>query len=216
NTSLVGRTFLDPGSGGTLSRPKTKADAFLELLLPLQKPLELYCRRSLRNPSLVEDALQTAIAAAFVKFPEQGPIDNFKAWIFRFVTLECFNRNRKHEPVSFGEVPVDLTGEESWELVTREDTFSAMLEDPDVVLAHFDDVVVAALERLPALERAVLLLRAIGEFNYREIHELLSIPLGSVIGYLARARKRLRLSLADYAAAHGLYPRGPVSGGPQP
>jgi RNA polymerase sigma-70 factor (ECF subfamily) len=199
-----------------LSRPKTKADAFLELLLPLQKPLEVYCRRLLRNPSLVEDVLQTAVASAFAKFQEQAPIDNFKAWIFRFVTLESFNSNRKHEPVSFGDVPVDLAAEESWDLVTREDTFSAMLEDPDVLLEHFDDVVIAALERLPAVERAVLLLRAIGEFNYREIQELLSIPLGSVIGYLARARKRLRLSLADYAAERGLYPRGPVSGGPHP
>jgi RNA polymerase sigma-70 factor (ECF subfamily) len=197
-----------------LSRPTAKADAFLKLLQPLQKPLEVYCRRMLRNRSLAEDVLQTAVLAAFAEFDDPGQVANFKAWMFRFVTLTVFNRNRKHEPVTFGEVPTDLAAEESWDLVTMGDTFAALLEDPEVVLDHFDDVVVQALERLAPLERSVLLLRAIGEFSYKEIHELLAIPLGSVIGYLSRARKRLRIALADYAAERGLFRRGPLSGGP--
>ena len=199
-----------------MSRLKAKADAFIELLQPLQKPLELYCRRMLRNRSLAEDVVQSAVAAAFSEFDRGVEVRDFKAWIFRFVTLEVFNRNRKQEPVAFGDVPVDLPAEESWELVTQGDTFAAMLEDPDVVFDHFDDVIVGALKDLAPLERAVLLLRAIGEFNYKEIHELLSIPLGSVIGYLSRARKRLRIALADYAAERGLFRRGPLPGGPQP
>jgi RNA polymerase sigma-70 factor (ECF subfamily) len=194
-----------------LGPAKAKADAFVELLQPLQKPLEAYCHRMLRKSSLVEDVIQSAVAAAFVKFDRHVEVVNFKAWIFRFVTLEIFNRNRKHEPIAFGDVPADLPVEESWELVAQADTFAAMLEDPDVVLEYFDDVVVDALERLPVIERAVLLLRAIGELSYNEIREILSIPLGSVIGYLSRARKRLRLSLADYAAQHGLY-RKPEKG----
>ncbi len=199
-----------------MSRPRAKADAFLELLQPLQKPLEGYCRRMLRNPSLAEDVLQSAVAAAFAEFVRPVQVAHFKAWIFRYVTLQIFNRNRKHEPITFGEVPVDLPAEESWEFVTRDDTFAAMLEDPDVVLEHFDDVVVEALGGLAPLERAVLLLRAIGELSYKEIHELLSIPLGSVIGYLSRARKRLRIALADYATQRGLFRRGPSPGAPQP
>jgi RNA polymerase sigma-70 factor (ECF subfamily) len=184
---------------------KAKADAFVELLSPLQGPLELYCRRMLRDRSQVEDALQSAIADAFAKFDRYAAGTNFKAWIFRFVTLEVFNRNGKHEPVVLGEIPADLPAEESWELVLNGDAFDAMLEDPNVVLEHFDEVVVDALERLAPLERAVLLLRSIGDFSYKEIHELLSIPVGSVIGYLSRARKRLRISLADYATQLGLF-----------
>jgi RNA polymerase sigma-70 factor (ECF subfamily) len=170
----------------------------------------------LRKRSLAEDVLQSAVAAAFAEFDRGVEVRNFKAWIFRFVTLEVFNRNRKHEPVTLGEVPMDLPAEESWELVTMGDTFAAVLEDPDAVLEHFDDVVVTALGGLAPFERAVLLLRAIGEFNYKEIHELLSIPLGSVIGYLSRARKRLRIALAEYAAERGLFRRGPLPGGPKP
>ena len=199
-----------------MGRSRAEADAFLELLRPLQEPLEVYCRRMLRKRSAVEDVLQSAVAAAFADFDRYAEGTNFKAWIFRFVTLEIFNRNRKHEPVSLGEVPVDLPADESWEFVTLGDTFAAMLEEPEAVLEHFDDVVVEALGRLAPLERAVLLLRAVGEFSYKEIHELLAIPLGSVIGYLSRARKRLRLSLADYAAQRGLFRRGPLPGGTPP
>jgi RNA polymerase sigma-70 factor (ECF subfamily) len=188
-----------------LNSRKASAELFVELFDPLQGPLELYCRRMLRDTSQVADALQSAVADAFAKFDRYAAGTNFKAWIFRFVTLEIFNRNTKHEPVVFGEIPADLSAEESWELVLNGDTFDAMLEDPDVVLEHFDDVVVDALGRLAPLERATLLLRAIGEFSYREIHELLSIPIGSVIGYLSRARKRLRIALADYATERGLF-----------
>jgi RNA polymerase sigma-70 factor (ECF subfamily) len=188
-----------------LSRRRAKADPFVELLQPLQKSLEAYCRRMLRDQSLTEDVLQAAIASAFARFDRYAEGTNFTAWIFRFVTLEIFNRNRKQEPIVLGELPVDMPVEESWDLVTHADMFAAMLEAPEVVLDDFEDIVAEALKRLPPAERAVLLLRAIGEFEYREIHELLSIPMGSVMGYLSRARQRLRLALADYAAERGLY-----------
>jgi RNA polymerase sigma-70 factor (ECF subfamily) len=199
-----------------LKRSTARADAFIALLRPLQGLLEVYCRRILRNPSQVEDVLQDAVAAAFARFDRYAEGTNFKAWIFRFVTLEVFNRNRKHEPIAFSDLPSDLSAEDSWDFVTCEETFAAILDDPDVLLEHFNDVLAEALQNLPAPERAVLLLRAIGEFSYDEIHDVLSIPLGSVMGYLSRARKRLRLSLADYAAERGLYRHGPLAGESSP
>jgi RNA polymerase sigma-70 factor (ECF subfamily) len=186
-----------------LSQSRARSVAFLQQLQPLQQRLEVYCRRMLRDRSLTEDVLQSAVAAAFAQFQTGIEVRDFKAWMFRFVTLEIFNRNRKHEPIALAEMPADLPLEESWDLVAQEATFEAMLEDPEVVLEHFEDVVVEALSSLPAFERAVLLLRAIGDFSYREIHELLSMPLGSVIGYLSRARQRMRIMLADYASQRG-------------
>src|SRR5437660_7190192 len=109
-----------------VSRSQAKTKAFLELLQPLQRPLEVYCRRMLRNRSMVEDVLQSAVAAAFAQFDRYTEGTNFRAWVFRFVTLEVFNRNRKHEPVFFAEVPADLLAEESWALVASEDVFTAM------------------------------------------------------------------------------------------
>jgi RNA polymerase sigma-70 factor (ECF subfamily) len=199
-----------------LSRSQAKAAAFVALLQPLQRPLEVYCRRMLRHPAWVEDVIQAAVAEAYARFDRFTEGTNFRAWMFRFVTHEVFNRNRKREPVLWGEAPVEVPtlppdGPDA------EDLFAELLDGPDGTLEHFDGPLADALRQLPAAERAVLLLRAVGEFSYQEIHELLSIPLGSVMGYLSRARLKLRRALAGYAAERGFLLRRSSPGeGPSP
>jgi RNA polymerase sigma-70 factor (ECF subfamily) len=193
-----------------LSRSDDKNVAFVELLLPLQRSLEVYCRRMLRDPSHVEDVLQTAIMEAFVRFDRYAEGTNFRAWMFRFLTLEIFNRNRKREPAPFGDGLDDFPGPPAHDW--PEDALSLVLENPGPLLEHFEDRVVEALWQLTTAERAVLLLRAVGEFSYHEIHTILAIPLGSVIGYLSRSRRKMRQALADYAAQRGLH----RTEGPQP
>lgn len=78
---------------------QAKDAAFLALLKPVQRPLEVYCRRMLRNPAWAEDVLQAAVAEAFARFDRFIEGSNFRAWIFRFVTHAIFNHNRKHELV---------------------------------------------------------------------------------------------------------------------
>lgn len=196
-----------------MGRSRDRAEEFVALLRPLQGPLERYSRRLLRDRSHTEDVLQGAVSAAFVQFQGGAAVDDFKAWIFRFVTLEAFNRNRKHEPIAFGELPVDPPTTESMPSALEE-AFAAVLDDPDTAVAHFDDELAGALTRLAPPERAVLLLRAVGEFSYEEIHDILSIPLGSVMGYLSRARTRLRAELAAYAETRGVFRHTRPSGGP--
>jgi len=192
-----------------LSRPEGKNDVFLALLLPLQRPLEVYCRRLLRNPSDAEDVLQLAVTEAFAHFDRYAEGTNFRAWMFRFVTLEAFNRNRKRQPTLLGEFSGDVPAPPLNEL--PEDALETLIEDSGSVIEHFEGEIVRALGQLTPSERAVLLLRAIGEFSYQELHEVLSIPLGSVMGYLSRARQKMRQSLLDFAARRGsrLHNEGP-------
>jgi RNA polymerase sigma-70 factor (ECF subfamily) len=192
-----------------LSRSDDKNKAFLALLLPLQGALEVYCRRMLRNRSDVEDVLQKAVMEAFARFDRYAEGTNFRAWIFRFVTLEAFNRNRKREPTPLGEFQDDLPAQPLEEL--PDDALATLLENPGPLMEHFEDHVVHALWQLTPSERAVLLLRAIGEFSYQEMHEILSIPLGSVMGYLSRARHKMRRSLFDFATQQGLCRRNEES-----
>jgi RNA polymerase sigma-70 factor (ECF subfamily) len=199
-----------------LTRSNDRTEAFLALLRPWQRSLEVYCRRMLRDPSQVEDVLQSAVMEAFARFDRYAAGSNFRAWVFRIVTLEVFNRNRKRGPVLWGESPMDVPDVAPGGLPVPDDALEVLPDDPDGVLEHFDDQVVEALRQLAAPERAVLLLRAVGEFSYQEIHELLAIPLGSVMGYLSRARQKLRRSLADYAAQRGLFRRSPLPGDPRP
>jgi RNA polymerase sigma-70 factor (ECF subfamily) len=195
-------------------RASDQAEAFLALLRPLQRPLEAYCRRLLRDPAQAEDVLQAAVAGAFARFDRYAVGSNFRAWMFRFVTLEAFNRNRKREPIRFADLPGGGPPAPP-EGPGAEDTLAVLLADPDRLLEGCEDFVADAIRALPAAERAVLLLRAVGELSYAEIHELLAIPLGSVIGYLSRARSKLRRALADRAARDGLI-RRPPAGEPTP
>jgi RNA polymerase sigma-70 factor (ECF subfamily) len=176
------------------------------LLQPLQRPLEVYCRRLLRDRSQVADVLQTAVMTAFSQFDRYAEGTNFRAWLFRFVTLEAFNRNRKRDPAPWGEFPLEVAVEPE-EFPAPDDLAALLVERPGVVMEHLDQLVADALGELPPAERTVLLLRAVGEFSYREIHQILSIPVGSVMGYLARARLKLRQALAGYAAEKGLLGR---------
>ncbi len=197
-----------------LSRDQHKSDAFMALLQPLRRQLEVYCRRLLRDPSAVEDVLQKAVMTAFSQFDRYAEGTNFRAWMFRFVTLEAFNRNRHRDPAPWGEFPLEAAvGPE--EFPAPDDLAVMLVERPGVVMEHLDQLVAAALQQLPPAERTVLLLRAVGEFSYQEIHNILSIPLGSVMGYLSRARLKLRQSLAGYATERGILSR-PATGETRP
>ena len=66
-----------------------------------------------------------------------------------------------------------------------------------------DDMVVAAIDALPAEYRDVLVLSDLGDLNYAEIAHVLDVPKGTVKSRLFRARRRLQKSLIDYAAANG-------------
>lgn len=177
-----------------LSRPDGKNEVFLALLLPLQRSLEVYCRRLLHNPSDVEDVLQGAIMEAFSRFDAYAEGTNFRAWIFRFVTLEAFNRNRKRTPDHFDEFRYDRPAPTQGDL--PDDALEVLMHDPGPVMELFEDEVVIALRGLTPTERSVLLLRSVGGFSYRDMQEILSIPLGSVMGYLSRARTKMRDALS--------------------
>ncbi len=90
--------------------------------------------------------------------------------------------------------------------VTEDDEIArSVLHDPERYIESCDWQVADALRKMPPLERSILLLRALGEFRYREIAEILDVPMGTVMGLLARGRARLRKQLAKYARSAGIH-----------
>lgn len=162
----------------------------------------------LRDRNEVEDVLQTVLANAYRDFHLYAEGTNFRAWVFRYLNLEIFGRNRKagrrrHETL-YSEVPV----EETWELALSEPAFDKLLEFPETVLEACDEILAEAVRDLAPLDRAVLLLRAIGEFKYREMAEILEVPIGTVMSSLARSRQRLRHRLVEHCGRSGLLRHG--------
>jgi RNA polymerase sigma-70 factor (ECF subfamily) len=181
---------------------------------PLQGALEAFCRRSLHDPNAVRDVLQSAVANAYRDFHLYVEGTNFRAWIFRYAHLETLNSNRKYARTRHEKLPADLSVEDAWQLALDEPLFKVLLDDPDAVLDQCDAILAQALRELAPLDRAVLLLQAIGEFKYREIADVLEVPIGTVMSTLARCRVRLRQRLVQYGEEHGLLKPGEAGGEP--
>jgi RNA polymerase sigma-70 factor (ECF subfamily) len=190
--------------GQPLADKRTKAESFLRHLEPLQGGLEAYCRRSLHDRNDVSDVLQSALANAYRDFDLYAEGTNFRAWIFRYVHLEILNCNRKHERTRHEELPADLSVDDAWQFALDEPLFKTLLDDPEAVLDQCDAALAQAVRELAPREREVLLLQAVGGFKYRDIADILQVPLGTVMSSLARCRLRLRQRLVEYGEERGL------------
>ena len=67
-----------------------------------------------------------------------------------------------------------------------------------------DEDILAALDRIPAEFRSVVLLVDVEEFAYKEAAEILSVPIGTVMSRLSRGRKLLREQLTEVARSYGI------------
>ena len=76
---------------------------------------------------------------------------------------------------------------------------------PEPVPERLADVeILAALDRIPADYRSVVLLVDVEEFAYKEVAEILDVPVGTVMSRLSRGRKLLREQLAEVARSYGI------------
>ena len=168
------------------------AERFLGLLRPIERELEVYCRRLVFDSSDVSDAVQNTVLRAFRAFDRYHDDASFRAWLFKILTNEVFAVNRKRGRIAKFEVPVETEELDSFADAGPGGTSADLMISWEVLADALDQEVVAALEALNESERAVLLLRAVGGLRYREIGESLDIPLGSVMGHLHRARQKMR------------------------
>ena len=164
-------------------------DRFLSLLQPIEGDLENYSRRMVFDRRDCEDALQNAVVRAFRAFDRYHDDASFRAWMFKILTNEIFAINRKRGRVAQFEIAVEpVEMEEFAGLEFGSEGPSSW----DALAEALDEELLAGVQSLNQSERAVLLMRAIGELRYREIAECLAIPLGSVMGNLSRARQKMR------------------------
>jgi RNA polymerase sigma-70 factor (ECF subfamily) len=139
-----------------------------------------------RNEQDAQDVTQESFLRAF-RFFDGYQGGNMRAWLLTIVRNTCYtwlHRNRPPESaVEFDE-----------EIHSEELSGSA---DPELqVLANADkETVQRALEELPEIFREVLVLREMEGMSYKEIADVASVSLGTVMSRLARARIRLRQSL---------------------
>src|SRR6202048_3596554 len=159
-------------------------DSFEELAMPLFDQLYNFAHWLTQNREEAEDLVQETYAKALKGFSAFQLGTNFRAWMYR-ILRNTFLTSRTGLKVTMT-VPLDHE-EDGPQLAVEYDT-------PETILFERSnrELLQSAIDELPVYFREILLLCEVEEMSYQEIAETLSIPIGTVMSRLSRARKALR------------------------
>jgi RNA polymerase sigma-70 factor (ECF subfamily) len=173
--------------------------------MPLMPQLYSAALRLTRNPADAEDLVQEAYLRAYRGFAGFTPGTNLKAWLYRILTNTFINayRKKQRQPVTVleDEIPDWYLYDHLANDGTGGETASA---EAQVLERMPDEDVQAALDALPEAFRMAVWLADVEGFAYKEIAEILDIPIGTVMSRLHRGRKSLEKMLWDKVRERGL------------
>ena len=172
-----------------VSGANLQLDSFEELATPLFDQLYNFAHWLTQNRDEAEDLVQETYVKALKGFSSFQLGTNFRAWIY-CILRNTFLTSRKGRKVTMT-VPLDLDEEEeSPEPAIERDTPETLL-----LARSSHELMQKALDELPVHFREILLLCEVEEMSYQEISETLSVPIGTVMSRLSRARQTLRNQL---------------------
>jgi RNA polymerase sigma-70 factor (ECF subfamily) len=159
---------------------------FEEVAMPLFDQLYNFAHWLAQDRADAEDLVQETYAKALKGFSSFQPGTNFRAWMYRilrntFLTSRTGLKATATVPLDCDDGPELTAGPETPETILIDHSQHQQLQ--------------IAIDALPVHFREVLLLCEVEEMAYQEIAETLSIPIGTVMSRLSRARKALRESL---------------------
>ena len=169
--------------------------------------------RMTRNPSDAEDLVQETYLKAYRGFGGFQEGTNLKAWLYRILTNTFINsyRSKKRRPEET-ELE-DLENLYMYRRLAGAEGATAGRSAEDEVLDHItESEVKEAIEALPEQFRMAVLLGDVEGFSYKEIAEILDIPIGTVMSRLHRGRKALQKRLYEFGRQRGLVPEGSPHG----
>jgi len=185
--------------------PQVRKEEFEQVALPHADALYNFALKMTRSRKDAEDLVQDTFLRAFRFFHRFEPGTNCRAWLFRILKNTYINSYRKVKRtpahVDWGQV------EEYYDTVAGDDVLKRHKTPEDELLdGSLDHRVEEAVASLPAEYREVVLLNFLEDLSYKEISEVLEIPMGTVMSRLHRGRKILQRKLKDYAVSTRLLP----------
>ena len=194
------------------------SEAFRALIAPYRRQLLVHCYRMLGSLDDAEDAVQETLLKAWRRLAGYEGRSTLRAWLYRIATNVCLDAldhsGRRILPTAIHSpadphLPPDLDDVETPWLQPFPD---ALLEaaDPDpladpatavVGREHIELAFIAAVQYLPARQRAVLMLREVLSFSAAETADILETTPASVNSALQRARSTLDARPPDADAA---------------
>jgi RNA polymerase sigma-70 factor (ECF subfamily) len=157
----------------------TRQDEFEQTAMPHSRSLLRVARRLISDPAEAEDLVQETLLLAWRNFRQFRSGTNARAWLFRILLNSFYARGRKQraDPAA---VPIPAA--------------SSVVEAAEIA---------QALAALQEEHRTVLLLGLVEGFTCREMADILSVPIGTVMSRLSRAREALRARLTPSAHCAG-------------
>ena len=189
--------------GPSSSQEDRSLAGFEELAIPLFDSLYNFAHWLAQNQNDAEDLVQETYLKAFRSYASFEPGTNFRAWIFQILKNTFLGSCSK------------LERRMTLAMDSEEDLPATSATPESLLIGRSDiDAVRWAIEQLPVIFREVILLCDVEDASYREIAEILSIPIGTVMSRLARARKMVRATLRSTTApgSGGLSHAGLTSG----
>jgi RNA polymerase sigma-70 factor, ECF subfamily len=187
---------------------------FAEQAMPYMGPLYTAALRMTRNAADAEDLVQETYLRAYRGFGGFTEGTNLKAWLYRILTNTYINiyRAKQRRPDE-----TELDEAEDLYLFRRLGGLEAARAGrsaEDELMDWFTDAEVkAAIEALPENFRMPVLMADVEGFSYKEIAEVLDIPIGTVMSRLHRGRKSLQKELYEFARSRGLAGARSAGGG---
>src|SRR5579871_2941703 len=145
--------------------------------------------RMLGSPQDAEDALQEIFLKVFDRIKNYRGDSAFSTWLYRMTTNHCLDLLRRRKILAF------LGFENAPEIQDKKDSEKA-------INLGLSPVVAQALEKLPAKQKACLLMREMEEMSYEDIAAALQLSLGSVKSNIHRAKALLKETLEKEGLSH--------------
>ncbi len=189
------------GEGATATRERGDLDVRLE---EHRAELTAYAYRMLGSSFEAEDAVQETMLRAWRSFDRFEGRSALRSWLYRIATNVCLDmltgKERRARPMDLAparsaDTPLpDPLPEATWILPIPDDRVVPPNGDPAEVAEGRESIrlaFIAALQRLPSRQRAVLILREVLRWRATEVAELLDTSVASVNSALQRARSTL-------------------------
>jgi RNA polymerase sigma-70 factor (ECF subfamily) len=188
--TAVNGALAPPAKARVAGPPTMSADAPLphpDLVAAIPR-LRRYARVLTGDSARADDLVQETLARGWEKRRLWAAGTDLRAWLFT-IMHNVFVNQRALAARDAQNVSLDGDGEAgaAWQVPVRA---------PQQAHVELQEVL-RELSRLPAEQREVLVLAAVEEMRYEEIAEILSIPVGTVMSRLSRARAKLRRSMAS-------------------
>lgn len=173
---------------------KGQTEAFGALVRRYERELYGYLRRYLGDASLAEDVFQNTFLQVYVKSGQYEPGRPVRPWLYTIATnqaIDALRRNGRHQALSLDQQREELADGELSSLV---ETLEGAAPDPLEAAKGKErsKTIRASVDRLPDFLRQVLLLAYYQGLKYREIADILGIPVGTVKSRLHAALVKLQ------------------------